>query len=205
MNGIHDMGGMHGFGPVVREEHEPVFHEPWEGRVYAVNGALRPVLRGGSGGVGGLRDVIEQMPPADYLNAGYYERWLHQLTQRAIDNGLLSAEELDARVRQYQAHPGTPATVRKNPEARAAAIKRLFTPLHPEVPVGEPLYQLRQAVVARNLNWDGHNRLPRYIRGKRGAIERVNGWYRIEDAHPDRFARNPQPVYGSTATVAAEV
>ena len=40
MNGIHDMGGMQGMGPIRRETDEPVFHETWEGRVYALNRAL---------------------------------------------------------------------------------------------------------------------------------------------------------------------
>ena len=40
MNGIHDMGGMHGFGPIEVEKDEPVFHHPWEGRVYAIRRSI---------------------------------------------------------------------------------------------------------------------------------------------------------------------
>ena len=41
MNGVHDMGGQHGMGPVQYEKDEPVFHATWEGRVYALTRAMR--------------------------------------------------------------------------------------------------------------------------------------------------------------------
>ena len=69
MNGIHDMGGMHGFGPIVREENEPVFHHDWEGRVFALRIATPVPIPGGS------RNNIEQMDPAAYLTTSYYEKW----------------------------------------------------------------------------------------------------------------------------------
>ena len=40
MNGVHDMGGMDGFGKVEVEANEPAFHEPWEGRVMAMVRAM---------------------------------------------------------------------------------------------------------------------------------------------------------------------
>ena len=75
MNGIHDMGGMHGFGPIVREENEPVFHHDWEGRVFAIRLATPVPIPGGS------RNNIEQMDPAAYLTTSYYEKWLHARIQ----------------------------------------------------------------------------------------------------------------------------
>lgn len=195
MNGIHDMGGMHGFGPVVREENEPVFHEVWEGRMYAINGALRPVLPSGPGGVGGQRDVVEQLPATQYLTLSYHERRLHQLAERAIAGGLVGAQELEARVKQYQAHWAPPVPTRAHGEAPAVSVGRLFTPRRAADPTGEPHFKPGDHVLARNLNWVGHNRLPRYIRWKRGSVQRVNGWYEIEDAHQERFERSAQPIY----------
>jgi len=70
MNGVHDMGGMHGFGPVIPEQNEPVWHAPWEARKYALARASM---------IPGLRQQIERMPAADYLRATYYEKWLYAL------------------------------------------------------------------------------------------------------------------------------
>lgn len=75
MNGIHDMGGMHGFGQVTVEQDEPVFHERWEGVVRA----LMSKTVGRYYHLDEFRHAIERMPPAGYLEAGYYERWLHAL------------------------------------------------------------------------------------------------------------------------------
>ena len=84
MNGVHDLGGQHGHGPVVAEKDEPVFHEPWEGRVYALNALAR---RAGLFNLDEMRQTIEQMPPAEYLRATYYERWLYALERLLASKG----------------------------------------------------------------------------------------------------------------------
>jgi nitrile hydratase len=75
VNGVHDMGGMHGFGPVESEPNEPVFHSDWEGRV---RGMFQHTVRRYYN-LDEFRHAIELMPPAAYLEAGYYERWLHSI------------------------------------------------------------------------------------------------------------------------------
>ena len=80
MNGVHDMGGMHGFGPIQREEEESVFHASWEGRVFGIVQALGPH---GIHDPHGLRFAIESMELAKYLASSYYERWL-LVTERAL-------------------------------------------------------------------------------------------------------------------------
>ena len=92
MDGIHDMGGMHGFGPVIREENEPLFHDPWEGRVLAMTVATPIPVPGGS------RNNIENMDPAHYLSSSYYEKWLHSRIKGLIDAGVLTQEELETRM-----------------------------------------------------------------------------------------------------------
>jgi nitrile hydratase subunit beta len=84
VNGVHDVGGQHGHGRVVAEKDEPVFHEPWEGRVYALSGLAR---RAGLFNLDEMRRIIEQMPPAEYLRASYYERWLYALEQLLATKG----------------------------------------------------------------------------------------------------------------------
>jgi nitrile hydratase len=84
VNGVHDLGGQHGHGPVVVEKGEPVFHAPWEGRVYAMNGLVR---RAGVSNLDEFRKTIEEMPPAEYLRASYYERWLYRLERLVAAKG----------------------------------------------------------------------------------------------------------------------
>jgi nitrile hydratase len=73
MSRVNDVGGQSGFGPVAVEADEPPFHADWEARVYALN---RAMVRRGVYNLDQFRDAIERMPPAEYLAASYYERWL---------------------------------------------------------------------------------------------------------------------------------
>ena len=81
VNGVHDMGGMHGMGPIEYEQNEPVFHAPWEGRAFALNlaaGAWR------KWSLDALRHQIELIPAAEYLRMSYYEKWLTAVTERLV-------------------------------------------------------------------------------------------------------------------------
>ena len=99
MNGIHDLGGKHGFGPVLAEDDEPVFHEAWEGRAFALF-ASTFVFAGYS--VDEFRHAIEKMPPARYLDSSYYEHWLVAFEEVLAKRAIVTCEELDARVAQLQ-------------------------------------------------------------------------------------------------------
>ena len=81
MNGVHDMGGMHGMGPVEYEKDEPVFHAAWEGRVYALNRALRAWRKWT---LDTDRHGIEVLPPAEYLRMSYYERWATRMFEQVV-------------------------------------------------------------------------------------------------------------------------
>lgn len=100
MNGIQDMGGMHNMGPIVREDNEPVFHEDWERRVFAL---LLLCLGGGHYNLDMARRAIELMPPADYLATTYYEHWFHALEELMIEDGSLTRAEIDRRVKEHAA------------------------------------------------------------------------------------------------------
>ena len=93
MNGIHDLGGMEGFGPVQAEPEteEPVFHAAWEGRVY---GLVRSLGRPGGWNIDMGRHARERQHPLQYLGNSYYENWLAGLCTQLVESGLVTAEEL---------------------------------------------------------------------------------------------------------------
>lgn len=191
MNGIHDMGGMHGFGPIVREENEPVFHHDWEGRVFAMRIATPVPIPGGS------RNNIEHMDPAAYLTTSYYEKWLHSRIKGLIDAGVLTEAELEARVALYRDYPETPVPRREDPgnvQRVQAQLQRVLESPRRDVPL-QPQFPIGATVRARNMHPPGHTRLPRYVRGKRGIVERYYGIYDFQDAVPPGTEAPPQPLY----------
>jgi nitrile hydratase subunit beta len=97
MNGIHDLGGFHGMGPVVVEKDEPVFHHDWERRVF---GMFLPIFATGTFNVDELRHAIEGMGVTAYLNTTYYEHWLHAYETLLVGKGVISQAELAARRQQ---------------------------------------------------------------------------------------------------------
>ena len=95
MNGAHDLGGMHGLGPINPEPNEPVFHEEWERRMF---GLFIATFAGGHFNVDQFRHAIERMHPAHYLDSPYYEHWLHACEALLVEGGALSHKELDERM-----------------------------------------------------------------------------------------------------------
>ncbi len=94
MNGIHDMGGMDGFGPIEREPNEPVFHEAWEGRVFALSTAMGGLM---PFSIDQFRYMREQIDPVTHLKASYYEHWLIVLERQLAQVGLVTRAEMATR------------------------------------------------------------------------------------------------------------
>ena len=190
MNGIHDMGGMHGFGPIEREANEPVFHHEWEGRVFAMR-VVTPVPI-----PGGARNNIETMEPLHYLQSSYYEKWLHARVKGLIDSGVLTVEELQAREMLYRGRPDAPVPRREAPERVQAVLASLRTHRSPRRHMdAQPQFDIGDPVRVRNLHPPGHTRLPRYVRGKRGDVVRFYGFQDVQDAQPPGVTVGPQAVY----------
>ncbi len=103
MNDVHDMGGQAGLGAIVREENEPVFHHQWEGRTMALNRALRA---GSHYSLDEFRHAMERIEPSLYLRCSYFERWLEALITMTVEKGLITQEELDARLDDLTAGNG---------------------------------------------------------------------------------------------------
>ncbi len=103
MNGIHDLGGMHGFGPLEVEADEPVFHADWERRVF---GMFAPLSALGKFNLDELRHAIERMGAPAYLGTSYYEHWLHAFETLLVEKGVITATELTAKQREIAADAG---------------------------------------------------------------------------------------------------
>ena len=94
MNGIHDLGGMDGLGPINPQANEPIFKDPWEQRMF---GMFISCFAGGHYNVDEFRHAIERMDPAHYLESSYYEHWLSSLETLLTEKGVVTQDELDAR------------------------------------------------------------------------------------------------------------
>jgi len=185
MNGIHDMGGMQGMGPIEYEEKEPVFHAPWEGRVLAMTRAVTATGKL----QGGLRPPIESLTAFEYLRMSYYEKWLTSLTVRIVASGLLTRAEIE----NGHTAEGSTKSVPALSVADVPAFMRRIPPMRKDDVA--PRFQIGQHVRARNINPVTHTRLPRYVRGKAGTIERDRGVATLPDTNVYGLGEKPQHVY----------
>jgi nitrile hydratase subunit beta len=187
MNGIHDMGGMQDMGPVEHEINEPVFHHPWEGRVFAMFLAAGAWHRWN---LDAFRHTRELLTPVDYLTMSYYEQWCSGMEHLLVTRGLVTAEELQS----GQPAPGSAkATPPLTPEMIPATLPKR---LHAQRDVSlTARFQTGQTVRARNINPVGHTRLPRYARGKSGTIHKDHGVFVFPDTNARFAGENPQHLY----------
>ena len=187
MNGVHDMGGMHGFGPIRPEKNEPVFHSRWEGRVFALN---RAVGAWGKWNIDASRHEKERIPPAEYLRSSYFEKFLIGMTELLISSGLVTRAEVGS---------GKPSrgSTRAIPPLTADRVPLLVAKGVPasRSTAAVPTFRVGQRVHTRNINPTGHTRLPRYARGKLGTIERDHGVFVFPDANAHFLGEKPQHVY----------
>jgi nitrile hydratase subunit beta len=186
MNGVHDMGGMQGFGPVVPEKDEPVFHSDWEARCLALNRALGYARLWN---IDMSRAMIEAMPPHLYLSMSYYEKWAYRLEKLLIQRRVLTADEMAAGRALHVTQPA--------PRKLAAGdvAKSLTRPCY-ERPARAPArFAVGDRVRTRNINPTTHTRLPRYARGRSGVIESVRGCHVFPDSAALGAGDDPQWLY----------
>ena len=184
-NSIHDMGGMHGFGPVEPEPNEPLFHAPWEGRVRAMQRAIGyPRLWS----LDAFRAAQEVLPPLTYLASSYYERWFRGLERLIVAHGLIAEDELAA---GRSLRPG----VRLNRKLTLEDVKAGGFPNFARPAPAPARFKAGDQVRTRNLNPLTHTRLPRYARGKTGTVEAVRGCHVFPDSAAIGAGDNPQWLY----------
>jgi nitrile hydratase len=187
MNGAHDMGGMMGFGPVVPEVNEPVFHGTWEERVMAMTLAMAMV---GGWNIDQSRSARENVLPPRYLSQTYYEIWFAGLTRLLAERGLVGADELAA---GQTLHPANPNVHAISPEELARALARGRPS---DRPVAEAArFKVGDCVRTRNINPAGHTRLPRYARNRTGIVTMLHGAHCFPDANATGTGEAPQWLY----------
>jgi nitrile hydratase subunit beta len=187
MNGVHDMGGMDGFGKVEVEDNEPTFHHPWEGRVMAM---VRAVGANGGLNIDMQRFSRESIPPAVYLAASYYQKWFLGLKSTLLDRNLVGADEFSA---GHSLRPNAPL-----PRGTFSIkdVARITTRGSFQRDVStRPVFKPGDRVRARNINPATHTRLPRYVRGHVGVVERINGSHVFPDSAAHGQGENPQWLY----------
>jgi nitrile hydratase subunit beta len=187
MNGAHDMGGVHGFGAVLPEPDEPVFHADWERRVLALTLAMGAT---GEWTLDAARFARENRPPANYLSKSYYQVWLAGLEQLLVEHGLVAPDELAAgrsllrakAVKRTLAARDTPGLLKRGgPSSREAPRPARF--------------QVGDQVWAKNIHPVNHTRLPRYVRGHTGTITCVHGCHVFPDSNAHGHGEDPQWLY----------
>lgn len=182
MNGIHDMGGMDGFGEVQPQDSE-AFHDPWEKQLFAARALVR------AGGIDEFRFNIESLPPADYLSQGYFGRWVYAWEPMLVKYGLVTEEELKnpegrlARVDGYQAVRAEEVETRRRGRSKRMQV---------DVP---PRFQVGDRVMVKNEHPRGHTRRPRYVRGRRGRVHIDYGVYPFPDTRAHGLGDKPQHCY----------
>jgi len=180
MNGAHDLGGMHGFGPINPEPEaaEPVFHADWEKRLFGLNLAAGFL---GQWNIDKSRYARERQHPIDYLRHTYYENWLAGLEKLLVEAELLSLEELQTGKAAGPADESIRQRVLKAEEVAGAIAKG--GPVVMTID-NAPRFKSGEHVRAVNRNPMGHTREPRYVRGRVGTIHEHHGAH----VFPDRSA-----------------
>jgi nitrile hydratase subunit beta len=186
VNGVHDMGGMQGFGPVEPEPNEPPFHSKWEGRALAMNRAMSYAK---IWNIDRSRAAIEEFPASDYLTMSYYEKWARRLEKLLIGFGLVGADEIAAgrALRPGKALPRTLA---------AADVEKALTRGSYARPTNTTArFKAGDRVRTKNIHPMTHTRLPRYARGRVGVIECVRGHHVFPDTVAIGQGESPQWLY----------
>ena len=180
MDGVHDMGGMHGFGAVPVGDDDEVFHEPWEGRTFGLMIATAAKgLRSGS-----IRPGIEAIDPATYLASSYFERWARSVESGLVDAGTLTFQEIDARAAQ----PAPPGAHQDDTDPETVSFLSRALVDHPRGPSGDDVptrFGVGDSVTVRRMAPAGHHRCPRYVRGATGTVLRLpGGWPHASSDEP---------------------
>jgi nitrile hydratase subunit beta len=188
MNGPQDLGGLQGFGPVMPDPQQAIFHAPWEAKAMAIVVAMGAT---GSWNIDRSRFLRESLPPAVYYASSYYEIWMGGLEALLIDKGLVNAQEL-----ALGQNLGPAKALSKTLRADDVAATLLRgSPTLRELPSAKPQFAPGDWIVAINEHPTHHTRLPRYVRGKAGKILSYHGFHVFPDTNAQGLGEAPQALY----------
>ena len=190
MDGAHDMGGVAWSGPVQPEPNEPPFHAEWERRAFALTLAM---AMPGGWNIDMSRFAREDRPPQDYLGKSYYQIWLAGLERLMLARNLVSSDEIRA---GKPLHPAKPVARTLTPEGVAGMLHR-GGPTERKA-TNPALFAAGDRVRAKMINPPTHTRLPHYVRGHLGTVERVLGFHVFPDSNAIGAGENPQWLYTVT-------
>lgn len=184
MNGAHDLGGKHGFGPIDQSQTDNFIHQ-WEETVFGL--ALTCGMLG-QWNLDQSRFSRERTDPVHYLASTYYEHWLHGLELLLLEKGLITPEELNR-------GSSTDATT-----LQAVSPKRVSVILGSGAPTELPAqtenqFTIDQTVIVKPDNPKLHTRVPSYVRGKRGTITQLHGAHIYPDEHAKSGEKVPEHLY----------
>jgi nitrile hydratase len=200
MNGVFDLGGTDGLGPVETIENEPVFRAEWEKWAFAM---FASCFRAGFFGVDAFRHGIEKMDPAEYLLSNYYEHWVHTVEHYGEKAGVIDMAELERRTQHYLAHPDEPLPRTSDPDLLAfvdAAVKHGADARRESDKVAQ--FKVGEVVTVISDSPNGHTRRARYVRGRTGEITGAHGTYIYPDSAGNGGPDAPEHLYTVRFTAA---
>jgi nitrile hydratase len=184
------MGGMHGWGKLQYDgPDEPAFTAPWQGRAFAM--CLLSMNRLTGRNLSAMRHALERLHPMQYLQNGYYGRWLLMAETLLTDSGVIAEGAVDTRARKLQGE-----SVAELPEPELA--KPDYTATGPgslRAIDDPPRFKVGEQVRAKDIHPRGHTRLPRYVRGRIGTVERIQPGHVLPDTDAHFLGENAQHVY----------
>jgi nitrile hydratase beta subunit len=194
VNGPHDLGGRHGFGPVKPEPAEPPWHHQWEARMHVM--ALCCQVRG-LFVLDEQRHSLENLPPPKYLHSSYYERWYDGVSGLLVSKGIIDQEALDARTAAALAGDVQVAgDVGDGDDLGDVLVNILHNGASAMRDADtEPRFAVGERVVTKNLNPSTHHRLPSYVKGKAGVIAAIRGAFTLNDSLAHGGGESPTYVY----------
>jgi nitrile hydratase len=190
MNGAQDLGGMHGFGPVEPEKNEPVFHGEWEKRAFALTLAMGMP---GQWNLDMCRAARESIPPPQYLRKTYYDIWFTALEKMMLERGLVTQDDIAAG--RTVTPPLPDRKVLKTDDVAKVLYRGGSTIRDADT---KPLFAVGDRVRTKNINPTTHTRLPRYVRGHAGTVERLLGNHVFPDSNSTGAGENPHWLYTVT-------
>lgn len=174
MDGIHDLGGRHGFGKINVNEPDVQFHAPYEARIRCL---VHAISQAPDWSVDWFRHCRELIGPVDYLTRPYFDQWAQAYCAMLINSGWATVEEVSTGKAVNQID--NPPPLISADQARAAVLKARRFDAQIDA---APAFAITDSVLTTTRVGSGHTRLPQYARGKQGRVISHHGAHVFAEA-----------------------